>query len=1041
MLHKVSYPPQEADASVSDEDEDFDRAEEAFEQAIKNKDLPGVKRLLKDGFVTSETFFSNGISAIALAFVTEGCDEVFNHLLSDSSLEVYGKLAMEQDKGKAKHANLGYFQNHNIIELTLEKKLPHAATLILEHHKNDLQPKDVNDLQNLLEAREVGADAKKELEDHLGTMCDYWPYQHEVDVWLFKSFFPQLQRNEIIILPATIPSELNATWLKNIAKGEEKVIFHKEYSKDASVLEEEQLDRPYQHILAPLVVNRNHYTLLVLKYSQGDRLQFVYYIDPKPATPLVLQNYQVNILPTLQEKFSGIEICPVNLCQVDDVFCSEYIFSIIKRILQQPESLDNPKLLDSLFLSDVARLTLRCQMCATLGFQFFKDRYTPQLSDTQTIEEKFRLVTNHAFSGQYSTALVRRSSDISKKIWHTIQQYWYLFFSNLLSRRYQKNIDQKAQFIIFKNIDTNSQKCYWIFSICLKTDSLGDLTLCLKMIETILEEKFGIRRRAYTMLPIKFHLENRFWAYISYSGEELIPTSQNDFNIEDKLLRQVFTDPQKDYTNYVRQHLIYKLKVISSTKQRIVVVTNNPLGSGNFMHALRTIEALIKLDSNLHIDWFVIKGRGKEVSRPNFPDNVHFMCAVEFWEMYPAIVEHHKSACMTLSIPNEFLIDWDEMFQLKLATEAHPITCVMEYNILDQCSQNNVTVLYSGIPTTCNSHFLGILKPKFTFFLENDITVVRETIRDEISALQSLSFEQDVPFYFSYLYRHTPGDPSNIMGLTVHDALALFLAHMKKLGSAKADVVLPVEPEDIPQAQIKYPTIFKGCQIKMRDQLYQHQHDIGPPTQHINIVNAFPFKNKIFRLLIMYAMHCKTPLIMTGDQSFLELFFSSYNEFTFLYQVLGHKKQFANDLLGLMQEKNLVTLTNLFKLTQQGPITEKIILNCVSLLIEKKECLHQECRKLVKTIQELPEFSQVLFQHIQKRYLPEQQQSQEQSTDESQGAPKKQKLEDPLAHSNHQSASSDTLFFVPNNPSQEGIQPTVQVRPHTQKSSLREPTS
>lgn len=202
-------------------------------------------------FLSPLTVFENGVTALGLALVTPGAEDIAIYLLSHFELhDITQLLAEEEFAEDSPEASL---IGHDIVSFTMaiqgtKPELARTlATALLEHQQDMLEQNDIAELTKISMTEEERAQQESKEAQLLAwqkrvgyiksfSMMTYWPQLHELDAWVHMSLFAQGQAQSVSILPTATVEHLNPEWLRQISLGNEEATFQVAYSKEALAL-------------------------------------------------------------------------------------------------------------------------------------------------------------------------------------------------------------------------------------------------------------------------------------------------------------------------------------------------------------------------------------------------------------------------------------------------------------------------------------------------------------------------------------------------------------------------------------------------------------------------------------------------------------------------------------------------------------------------------------------------------------------------------------------------------------------------------------
>jgi hypothetical protein len=516
-------------------------------------------------------------------------------------------------------------------------------------------------------------------------------------------------------------------------------------------------------------------------------------------------------------------------------------------------------------------------------------------------------------------------------------------------------------------------------------NNLSEATLVMNMLESVLYENYSIPYRASTKcLDINFKRhsssDEKIQAIIYFTPSDYLKiTGPPKLNSSDKLLEQIFSNPKNDYYDYfqikydipntreiifspnVLTKIDFSIPSVQSQKQinqfsgRMLIITRTGLGSGNYINARLTIDGLCKLMPLITIDWVVANDGDPLPSVKKLPPQVTFYETDTLWKLYPLIRALSIDADVVASLPNNFLVNTEqELLNTPLTlSEKSVFMMVNEYNSTYSAGSipSHYLDLRSGIDVGKGS--TGIIIPD-VLELPSSLADKRALLCQSEKASQIFVTNPDAPLYFAYVYHPKAGVlHSTVTGINIIDVLALFIQHAKRSKQSHIKALLPIDVNTVQEAMRVYPSIFRQCTLRHIDSR-NHTQISDDPGICVEIYHLFPYDNNVFRQLMDYAAAHNTPVVTTGDQSFMELFFTITNGFVFLYQLLEHKKDLLDQIKLITIEKNLPHLNNLIAHTEHRMASEHDLMKLTDVLISKQDELKQESLQLMAVIKAQP---------------------------------------------------------------------------------------
>ena len=531
----------------------------------------------------------------------------------------------------------------------------------------------------------------------------------------------------------------------------------------------------------------------------------------------------------------------------------------------------------------------------------------------------------------------------------------------------------------------------------------AEAVLIAEMIEMILARNYQIKRRVLTQLfPVRFEekdpLNSQMTLTLEYSPEDYLRINERPTLDFDTPLISIFNDPSKDYYDYyalrykVLRHKIRQMRDAKSPDKaleirpvlqkaaeevindqqvsvveplefnaRILVVTAIVLGLGNYMHARRVIETLCRKMPNLQIDWILADYELPLPETESLPSQVTLHQSSMLYQQFPLIQHLSLQADAIIGLPNNFLHYLQKQLPKTpmILSSEHPYLRVEEYNI-EPLEASVVNPLYdvdlrSGLNCKATSQSFGIIKPDFLKF-SVERSEKRAVLEMDNKGAIIFADNPEVSLYFAYVYAPKPyANQLDVRGLRNIEVLALFIQHAKRKAERHIKVILTIQIEDIQKAKELYPTIFTDCAIQLHSQREQAQTVFEEGQLVIQVYSLFPFENTMFRALSDYASSCNTPVVMTGDQSLIELFFTANDDVVALYQLLAHKAALFDAMKEIAQENELVHFAQLLTQITNRIASEEQLIFLADSVFEHYEALKAEFRILKSIIQAQPD--------------------------------------------------------------------------------------
>lgn len=391
------------------EDAEAERAEIAYEKAILAGDLGTVQALFdaEPCYVSPHTCFNSGLSAIALAWETDGAEEIFNWLIERTEIFPYTSLAIEAVRPPTLQEEREKLENlcgHTIVSLTIAEGLDYVAIPLLEYHRDKLKREDIATLEAIAsgqlqhdddaELAEVQAERERQAREEATRRAAWEQRVHfmkaiiplhttvrneDLNAYLCASgLFARALTQNVIILPThAMPSAFEKEWLLQIAAGERMDIHtHTGYSA-AGDLGSVTIEVPAKLIIIPICIHSTHYGLAFLHIGDDKQISHISYLDPKPLLFGTRGSLEAHLFPHLAALVDGQmgRVCVAGMGQIDnEVECALYCLQIIRTMIDLvPDSQQNPTAaFNALHLPYESCFTLRCCMAHALGLEYFR---------------------------------------------------------------------------------------------------------------------------------------------------------------------------------------------------------------------------------------------------------------------------------------------------------------------------------------------------------------------------------------------------------------------------------------------------------------------------------------------------------------------------------------------------------------------------------------------------------------------------------------------------------------------------------------------
>jgi len=523
----------------------------------------------------------------------------------------------------------------------------------------------------------------------------------------------------------------------------------------------------------------------------------------------------------------------------------------------------------------------------------------------------------------------------------------------------------------------------------LTCNHLEEARLVATMIEEVIKENYRIPYRSVgNHLPIKFKnkQDGTVGVEIYYTQPEYIKVLHHDrqfsLKIQDQQLMTCFYDRTKTINDYWTQslkitnpndfisppplkprndrHRFHKPQdtVLATKPLRLLFFTGTRVGLGNYINAARMIQGLSQ-NIPLEIDW-VIEHGGQVLPKVELPESVRVHERDAFWKMVPLVQFLTEKAAGVISLPNDWLSAcYNEV--------GEPVP--KSYIVVDEYNcglGDSPSFLCSGINAGPKS--LGIIKPAELPVMPSTLSGQRQLISKDENAAVIFSKNPEAPCYFAYVALQC----DNLKGVDAVSVLAMFIEHAKQSDHPCIKIVMPIHPLLIEESIKRYPNIFQHCTVSYIDPKAPKAITFGDKSRlAVDIYNCFPLENTTFRLMMNYAASCNTPIVSTGDQSLIEMFFSTQDECSFIYQLLDHKQGLFDAMRLIARENQLVALEKILARTENGLHSEEDITELVLILNRQETTLKAEFRTLRDIVKAQPDlveqFSAVISEVFGKK--------------------------------------------------------------------------
>ena len=568
----------------------------------------------------------------------------------------------------------------------------------------------------------------------------------------------------------------------------------------------------------------------------------------------------------------------------------------------------------------------------------------------------------------------------------------------LLLRWPKSKFDKLFSYGISRHTDVNS-RFFGVVTLKINCRNTAEAVLTAEVIETILTQTYQINSRISTQyFPVNFTgsknpLNPEMTIILHYQPVDYVNVHKSQALNCDQQLMMIFKEPENDYYDYfaLREN-IPNIKSIQSSREmlhvrqdlqeaaeksidndgasecspieykaKILFITAIGLGSGNYMHALRAITQLSEKMPQLQMDWILADYHLPTPKAAALPPQVTLHQSRMLYQQFPLIQSLSLTVDLIIGLPNKFLDHLQDNFSEvpMLMSNRCPYLSVIEYNIdeSEPISREPLydVILQSGINTKKHPVSLGIIKPDcMQFPVERNLK--KQALQKYSQCAIIFADHPDVPLYFSYVYAPKPHmSNSQIMGLQNIDVLAFFIQYAKRREEHHIKVMLSIRLEDIQNAKKMYPRTFADCTIQLYSHPKQAQDKLADGKLVIQIYDIFPVDNEVFRALSDYASSWDTPVVMTGDQSFLELFFTENHQPVVLYQLLSHKKGLFQAIKNFAEFIDAKHLCELFRIIENRFGSEDQLVALADFVLSHYQNIQLEFQTLKLYIQDQPD--------------------------------------------------------------------------------------
>lgn len=985
-----------------------------LESAIRAGSINKVRALLGTNLASPHTLFDSGMSAIGLALFLDNCEDILLWLLSEIS-DPYDSIAnssvrneeIEFDAMENKWVNT--YDDRSIVSVILEKQSPHLAKTILTHsaitgdHQKALakiaQVKIGKHAEQLLsEKRRVFLDKvavcvtesqKQHCLQHSSIMgrtlcCE------ELDTVIFQHFFQNGLKEKVAVLPTLTFEALNVKNFEKVAQGADvDYRFYVRYSASgADITREITLNTKSDYLIVPLNINRNHYVVLLLSFTQNGEVETFAFIDPMPSTPFTDSNFNQVILPELSRRFPGVYINRINLMQLDVIYCADYIYTLIGKMIKDSTCRKHPETFEGFALDYTECVAVRRKMCQSLGNDFLRklgydDHRFISFSTfvlAQSLEEK----------QAFGKTLERMYKIRCMQELEFIRQNMMQQFGGMLQQRGQEGYDKKTLLVNLSAVAENT----YIMCFHISCNGYDEA----KLIAVVINQ-FLMSRRIPSHIGPGSSFNIQYFKNEVNTGSRVnirfILTVEECYQIQHRqpepISAETLTLLRSSNPGLIAHQSSTGKKTLLADNDatlKILVATELGLGNGNLMFINRLLSTLSSIQG-ICVHAIIASNHIPFCAELHDTDSLQ-VTVVDTLRNSLELILAAEYADLIIGAPNTFILT-EHLDGCKFAgtgfLSKREVHILMEYHAEPFQKYNDmgdikINFIRTGFTVSGNSESLGIFKPSL---LPRDMSLAEQ--RAKLSSDQMLAHifktNHEAPVYFAYTCTLRLGSITKVHALTTEQTFVIFVAHIMRRNT-KAKIVMPISQRVLMQARSNYPQIFEGLEVDCGGGVVGRNMRLYSNNIEIEIYNPFPLRNALFRALTNYAVLCNTPIAITGDQSLMEVFFCSTSELIFLYQILEHKKGVADALLSLCEKNSLANLVALFSLirnflkapietvtssesTQEGSIcTERSIIQCVDMLCEKEQELRKETSNLVKLIHKMPDLCESMRGFVNK---------------------------------------------------------------------------
>lgn len=152
-----------------------------------------------------------------------------------------------------------------------------------------------------------------------------WHDARFIDEYLLN-FRDALANKECGLMPSITDREtLDSDYISQVVRGETGILRAKNINEDAEENEDcfsEDPPRKFQQLLWPTCTGQSHFGLLMLNFDEQGRLEGGFYFEPK-------KDFGRQDLSTVLKTMGDKHIIQLNMGQMDDDFCGDYVIAVI----------------------------------------------------------------------------------------------------------------------------------------------------------------------------------------------------------------------------------------------------------------------------------------------------------------------------------------------------------------------------------------------------------------------------------------------------------------------------------------------------------------------------------------------------------------------------------------------------------------------------------------------------------------------------------------------------------------------------------------